>query len=156
MSVGDAEHLREPGHRVGTHGDDPMPTWPLTGVSIGTELHAYPTRRAFSIRSDQGDFVIKVEPTPRLDLCTGDQLYVLDYLADRGFAHAPSVLRTTSGHRAVHIEQGMVCVLELVPDALEQDDQSRALAWQGLDHAAAALNAHGRYSLPLVIPSMRL
>ncbi len=119
MPAGDAEHLREPGHRVGTHGDDPMQTWPLTGVSIGTELHdrycTPTTRRALSIRSDQGDFVIKVEPTPRLDLCTGDQLYVLDYLADRGFAHAPSVLRTRSGHRAVHIEQGMVCVLELVP-----------------------------------------
>src|SRR4051794_20961282 len=91
--------------------------WPLTGVSIGVDMASYPTRRVFAIASDQGTFVAKVSPVS--DQSDNAGLLVLDYLVERNFAHAPSLLLTRSGDRTAQVGDGVVAVLEYVPRAVD-------------------------------------
>jgi hypothetical protein len=73
--------------------------WPLSGVTVGRRLASSETREVRLIHSDQGDFVVKSDASPRPDVTDVDQLLVLDSLAQHGYTHAPNVLRTRSGHR---------------------------------------------------------
>ena len=61
----------------------------MTGVSIGVDMPSYPTRRIFTVFSDQGTFVAKMSSATTSDRADTAQLLVLDYLAQRQFAHAP-------------------------------------------------------------------
>jgi hypothetical protein len=118
-----------------------MATWPLTGVTIGPALASHPTRQVAVLHSDQGDFVVKVDPAPRPDLPVGDHLRVLDQLGQCGFGSAPEVLRTRTGRSAAVACGGAACVTEYLPHPLASSSEPRAPAWRNLGLIAAALNA---------------
>lgn len=121
--------------------------WPLTGVSVGEALPSFPTRGVFRVHSDQGEFIAKVKPAPRPDLADADQMYVLEYLAERGFAHSPVLLRTRRGQPIARINGTVVSVIEFLPKAVNEDVPTSG-TWSRLGEAAARLNAFVDYPLP--------
>jgi len=124
--------------------------WPLTGVSVGEALPSFPTRGVFRVHADQGEFVAKVNRVPRPDLADADQMYVLEYLAERGFAHAPVLLRTRRGQRIARIHGNVVSVIEFLPKAVHEDVPTSD-TWSRLGAAAARLNAFVDYPLPFAV-----
>lgn len=117
--------------------------WPLTGATIGDSFGGRFGRRVFVIHADQGSFAAKVnDDPPPVDAATAE-LDVLDYLAARGFRHAPTLLRTREGASLVHTGTRSVVMLEFVPGKL--GDQPHVHAWEGLARATAALNAYTDY-----------
>lgn len=125
--------------------------WPLTGVSIGEALPSYATRPVLRVHADQGEFVAKVDCAPRPNVAGADQLHVLEYLADRGFAHAPALLRTRSGQHVGRLGEYAIGVIEFIPRAVHEDG-STSETWSLLGQAAARLNAFADYPMPFAIP----
>lgn len=113
---------------------------------MGEQLAGFETRRVVRIHSDQGDYVVKSEPMPRADVRDEDQLLVLDFVADSGYGHAPSVLLTRRGQRVARTVDGLTVILEFVPQTLDEN------SWAALGHAAAKLNALQDFAIPFAIP----
>lgn len=120
--------------------------WPLSGVAVGDRLAGFETREVVRIHSDQGDFVVKSDPAPRPDVRDDDQLLVLDFAAEHGYPHAPSVLHTRNGHRAARTSGGLTVVLEFVPQPVDQG------SWTALGRGAATLNRSRAFPVPYAIP----
>lgn len=120
--------------------------WPLTGVVVGERLAGFETRQVVRIHSDQGDYVVKSDPMPRPGVRDDEQLLVLDFAAEHGYPHAPSVLLTKRGHRAARTPDGLTVVLEFVPQPLDES------SWRALGQAAAKLNARQDFVVPYAIP----
>lgn len=126
-------------------------TWPLTGVSIGDALPSHPTRRVFRVDSDQGPYVAKMDPEPRLGRAGSDQIHVLDYLSGKGFAHSPALVRTRTGDPFAPIQGGTCCILEWIPRAVV-DGTTKARTWGQLGEAAGRLNTYPEYPVPVRPP----
>lgn len=124
--------------------------WPLTGAVVGDRLLSGADRKVMKVHADQGLFVARVNSRARPDVGDPDQLYVLDYLRQRRFAHVPNLLRTRTGERTARLRGDLVSVLEYVPAAL--DGGGRVGAWEQLGQAAARLNRHRGYPIPFAIP----
>src|SRR5258708_2260936 len=93
-------------------------SWPLTGVQIREVLQSHSNRAVIVIIADQGAMVVKVDAALQPDIADADQLQVLDYLAERKFKHAPSLLRTNFGGRVARTSAGLTVVMEYLPDRL--------------------------------------
>lgn len=130
--------------------------WNLGHVTPGAVLQQSPTRTVMAIHSDQGAFVVKayenawalglVNPTSREIDC---HLHIFDFLAEKRFGHAPSLLRTTTGSRFVQAEDVTICVLALIEgDA----PPSTSETWAELGRIAARLGEYGDYPYPYGIP----
>lgn len=128
-----------------------MAKWPLTSVTIGPALASHPTRHVSILHSDQGDFVVKVDPAPRPDLPLGEHVHVVDHLARCGFVSAPVVLRTRAGASAAMTDGGAACVTEYLPRPLVPPSGPRAPTWGDLGLVAAALNATVAYPIPFAV-----
>lgn len=111
--------------------------WPLTGVSIGEALPSFPTRRVFSIGSDEGAFVAKVTPSGDPDEPQANTLFVLEYLAERGFRHAPALLRTSRGYRFELFGDASFSIVEYLPRTVD-DGASPTETWRSLGEVAPA------------------
>lgn len=120
--------------------------WPLTGVVVGEHLAGFETRQVVRIHIDQGDYVVKSDRMPRPDVRDEDQLVVLDFVADRGYGHAPSVLLTRGGQRVARTVDGLTVILEFVPQTLDEK------SWGVLGQAAAKLNSLPDFVIPFAIP----
>lgn len=123
--------------------------WPLTGVSIKARYSSFPTRVVGRLHTDQGDFAIKADSNPNVPW--NDDLYVLDYLADRNFPHAPGLVRTRGGERVARLETATACVLEYIPYKADEALGS-AFAWSRLGEVSALLNAHRDFPVSYTVP----
>lgn len=129
--------------------------WPLDHVVPGGSLQRSPTRNVVSIRSEQGQFVVKVyedewalglvHPSPaEID----QRLGVFDYLAANGFGHAPSLLKTRIGGRFVRTGGTTVYVLEQIEGSRPP---ATGRTWAELGRIAASLNNLPDFPLPYAI-----
>jgi Ser/Thr protein kinase RdoA (MazF antagonist) len=130
--------------------------WPLEDVHVEETLQQYATRAVYGVRSAQGRYVIKMyEDASALGLVAPspeqiDQgLNVFDYLAARGFRHAPALLRTRTGERFVREGGGTAYVIERLAG-----DQPAPTAdtYRQLGRIAAALRSFRDYPHPYPIP----
>ena len=126
--------------------------WDLDRVVSGPSLQRSSTRNVVSVRSEQGQFVVKmyedewalglVRPSP---VEVDRRLGVFDHLAANGFRHAPSLLKTRTGDRFVRRDGITIYVLG-------QIDGSRpsptAATWAGLGRLAALLNGLPAFPVP--------
>lgn len=124
--------------------------WPLSNVEFVAAYQSFPSRRVVRLRSDQGDFVAKIDSAPPTQAETRRSLYVFEYLAQHHFEHAPALLRTRAGADFVDRPGQRVWILQYV------DGEPPALAWHGfwreLGAAAARLNAFADYPFAFHIP----
>jgi hypothetical protein len=123
--------------------------WPLTGVSVAGIMQGYGDRAVLEVHADQGVFAAKVavDPNPPWH----NDVYVLDFLAERRFRHAPRLLRTRDGHRVAHSGDRVACVMDWVPRTSGQG-YSPADLWARLGEAAGRLNACDDFPFPFAIP----
>lgn len=123
--------------------------WPLDNVVPGPGLQHYPTRTTFSISADQGRFVVKayddqsalglVHPAPE----TIDRhLSVFEYLAGKGFGHAPGLLRTRSGERYIQASGTTIYIIEEIDG---RTPSGTVETWAELGRIAALLNAYADF-----------
>jgi len=123
--------------------------WDLDHVVPGPVLQRFPTRTVVSIRSDQGSFVVKayenawalglVRPSPtEIDRC----LYVFDYLAMKGFRHAPSLLKTSAGDRFLRTEGTTFYILERIEGSRPP---ATTETWAELGRLAKLLNMYNDF-----------
>ncbi len=130
--------------------------WDLDRVVPGAILQHYPTRRIVSIRSDQGAFVVKAyDDESALGLVRPSvaqidrHLHIFDYLAIKGFAHAPSLLKSKTGSRFVRTEGMTVYILEQIEGS---PPPATAETWAELGRLARRLNSFTDYPHPYGIP----
>jgi hypothetical protein len=124
-----------------------MARWPLTGVSVDRLFPGYKDRYACSLQADQGAFLAKVDPgAPPEEL--HERLYVLEYLADRRFEHAPSLIRARDGGRLVHVGGQSIWLMEFIPEPFPEGGRLRELSWREVGQAMARLNAYRDYPVP--------
>ena len=130
--------------------------WNLSHVMPGAVLQQSPTRTVMAIHSDQGAFVVKtyesawalglVNPTTsEIDR----HLHVFDFLAETRFAHAPTLLRTTTGERFLQAVDTTICVLALIEGGAPP---STPETWAELGRIAARIGEYGDYPYPYGIP----
>jgi Ser/Thr protein kinase RdoA (MazF antagonist) len=119
--------------------------WDLTDATIGAAFGGPFGRRVFVIDTEQGTFAVKVNDSPPPVEAATAELAVLDYLAARGYRHAPALLRTRSGASLVHTGTRSVVVLEFIPGRFDQPDSPQVRAWEALARATAVLNAYTDY-----------
>ena len=125
--------------------------WPLTGVSIGPILPSYPERLVLRIFSDQGSFVAKVCPVR-----TGQNEFspsLLEYLNEKGFEHAPSLLRTRHGEPSVAQGEEHIWIMEYIPHEISRASQDGSRDWYELGKAAGALNQFHDCPYPYGVPT---
>lgn len=127
--------------------------WPLSGVAIGQSFHSYPTRRVFVVRSDQGTYVAKVARTPQLEADSFRAPSVLEHLKQRGFEHAPALLRTRSDEQIVQNGDQTICMLEYIPEVIREVDGDEERTWRELGSVAGRLNAVPDCPYPFAIPT---
>jgi hypothetical protein len=119
--------------------------WPLDHVVPGGSLQRFPTRNVVSIRSEQGQFVVKAYDDEwalglvRPSVAEIDQrLSIFDYLARNDFGQAPSLLKTRTGRRFVRAGGRTVYILERIRGGQPPDTSE---TWVELGHLAALLNS---------------
>lgn len=118
--------------------------WPLDHVVPGPTLQRHPTRASIAILSDQGPFVVKayddaarglVRPTTtEID----QHLSVFAYLAEKGFGHAPHLLRTRAGERSMRTGGQTIHVLGRIDG---DTPPGTPATWAELGRLAARLNS---------------
>ncbi len=130
--------------------------WNLDHVVPGAVLQQSPTRTVIAIQADQGAFVVKAYENPwalgLVNPTTSEidrHLHIFDFLAEKRFRHAPSLLRTTTGSRFAETDVATVCVLSLIEGFAPP---STPATWAELGRIAARLNAYGDYPHPYGIP----
>lgn len=130
--------------------------WDLGSLALGPILQRSPTRNVVSLRSDHGSFVVKayeddwalglVHPSlPEID----QRLGIFDFLAAKGFGHAPSLLKTHAGDRFV-CAGGMT--LYLLKQIEGTHPPSSTGTWAELGRVAAKLNSITDYPHDYAIP----
>lgn len=75
-------------------------TWPLTHVQPGDLLQSFGTRMVQRIRSDQGEFIIKITDQWSSAAVMRRQTAIFSFLQDHHFHPAPQLLATKTGQPA--------------------------------------------------------
>jgi Ser/Thr protein kinase RdoA (MazF antagonist) len=127
--------------------------WSLRDVAIADTRSSYPTRHVFVVDSHRGRFVAKLVTSARDRDRLSLAVQVLDLLADRGFRHAPTVLRTEEGDAVVSTASGSMCLLEFVPGQLTSSGPPSVQTWRALGSVAALLNGNVGITVEYGIPT---
>ena len=122
--------------------------WPLTDISFGKTLQAYPTRRVVQILAAQGAFVAKIDDQPLTHEGASQAYAVFDFLMSRGFAHIPVLLKTKDGRPFVQTDHQHVWLMEYVGG---EPPEASPATWKQLGAIARALNAFTDYPIRYAI-----
>jgi Ser/Thr protein kinase RdoA (MazF antagonist) len=88
--------------------------WPLTEVSLHEVLQQTGDRVVKVICSREGRYVSKVSDQWRSREVAERHATLFDFLRERGFAHAPTVLKTRTGRNYCEIDGRYVYILEFI------------------------------------------
>lgn len=88
-------------------------SWPLSSVALGPVLEGFGGGVVQVIETKQGRFVCK-----RAGHLSERSTLVLDFLAERSFAHAPRVVHTDAGTRTLRNEGATFLVMEHIDGAV--------------------------------------
>lgn len=87
--------------------------WPLSAVTVGPVLQGYGGGIVGVIEADQGRFVYKRTPA-EVPHVNEQSTFILDFLAERSYAHAPKVLHANRGTRTSAVDGATITVMEYV------------------------------------------
>ena len=123
--------------------------WLLSGVHVGAALPTHPSRQAYEVQSNEGLYVVKLEPDPGVGVIHGAA--VLDHLGRRGYQHAPALIHTRNWKQAACFGGEAACLLEYLPQTID-DEYTPQDTWWDLGQATARLNQDSSYVTPFGIP----
>ena len=79
--------------------------WPLSNVVIGSVLQESGERITGQLQSTEGNFIYKIADESKKSTSLDKDLFIFEFLSERGFPHIPKLLKTRNA-RLYHIEEG--------------------------------------------------
>ena len=88
--------------------------WSLNSVKVLRILQKYGGRKVFSIKSEEGKFVVKVANPSDTDEKIKKATFVFDFLNRQNFNHIPFILKTKAGESFKKIGNSYIYIMEFI------------------------------------------
>lgn len=116
--------------------------YPLSQVVLDDPVPGLEQRTTGAVAADQGRFIYKVFETAGVEEDVERASYILEFLEQRSFEHAPRLLRTRNGSRTLPCEDRVVMVMERVEGEVPRASPSN---YRKLGEIAGKLNRIATY-----------